>query len=60
MRTTGRFDRELAIPIPNEDAREEILRIVTKKMRVEKEINYKRIARLSPGYVPADIVALAK
>ena len=29
-------------------------------MKMNKEINLKRIARLSPGYVPADIVALAK
>ena len=29
-------------------------------MKIDKEINLKRIARLSPGYVPADIIALAR
>ena len=29
-------------------------------MKMNKDINLKRIARLSPGYVPADIIALAK
>lgn len=60
LRATGRFDRELSLPIPSESQRLEILKVVTRKMKTEQAIDFLQIARLSPGYVAADLVALAK
>ena len=34
LRRAGRLDREIALPIPDEDAREQILRVLTSRMRI--------------------------
>ncbi|MCL1941298.1 MAG: AAA family ATPase, partial [Synergistaceae bacterium] len=60
LRRPGRFDREIAIPIPDRKGRHEILRIHTRGMPLAKDVDLKRIADLSHGYVGADLEALAK
>lgn len=112
LRRTGRFDREIAVPIPDEKARVEILKVLTAGMRLENNsasvaveaaptsvaaasgdemavdgqadgsaaassstaaasptpaaatasssFDYLSIARATPGYVGADLQALAK
>ena len=53
-----RFDRELEIPIPDEDGRHEILQIKTKDMTLGKNVNLFQIARDTHGYVGADLSQL--
>mmetsp|Transcript_17437 Transcript_17437/g.31464 ORF Transcript_17437/g.31464 Transcript_17437/m.31464 type:complete len:921 (-) Transcript_17437:60-2822(-) len=59
LRRPGRFDRELEIAIPDEDGRLEILKIKTKDMNVDKEVDLFQIARDTHGYVGADLQQLA-
>lgn len=59
LRRAGRFDRELTLKVPNEKGRYEILQCLTKNMRIsDKEAFFKELARLTPGYVPADLTTL--
>ncbi|KAJ3109829.1 hypothetical protein HDU97_000059 [Phlyctochytrium planicorne] len=58
LRRAGRFDREIAIGVPDENAREKILQKMCSKLRLEGNFNFRRLARLTPGYVGADLGAL--
>jgi len=58
LRRPGRFDRELDVGIPDEEGREEILRIKTKGMRMSPDVDLAQIARDTHGYVGADIAQL--
>ena len=60
LRRPGRFDREISVPIPNSAGRLEILQIHTRGMPLAKDVDLKRIASLSHGFVGADLEALAK
>lgn len=60
LRRAGRFDKEIALGIPDEKARIEILEIVCGKMKLNSDICLKQLARLTPGYVGADLYALAR
>lgn len=59
LRRTGRFDREIALGIPDEAARVEILSVVTCKLNVKGALDLVKIARSTPGFVGADLSALA-
>jgi transitional endoplasmic reticulum ATPase len=58
LRRPGRFDRELEIPIPDEDGRHEILKIKTKDMQLDPDVDLWQIARDTHGYVGADLQQL--
>ncbi|KZT74624.1 AAA-domain-containing protein [Daedalea quercina L-15889] len=62
LRRPGRFDREFYFPLPNLEARERILRIMTKKWAGWEdepgEMNVKGLAKLTKGYGGADLRAL--
>ena len=60
LRRPGRFDREIAVPIPDRNGRLEILQIHTRGMPLAKDVDLKRVADLSHGFVGADLEALAK
>ncbi|TKR71700.1 hypothetical protein L596_019257 [Steinernema carpocapsae] len=60
LRRAGRFDKEIALGIPDERARSEILDIVCRGLRVDESVAMNKIARLTPGYVGADLRALAR
>ena len=60
LRRAGRFDREIALHLPDERAREEILRVMCREMRVEPTVDWKEIAKKAVGYVGADLSALTK
>ena len=60
LRRAGRFDREIALHLPDESGREEILRVMCREMRVEQAVNWKEIAKKAVGYVGADLSALTK
>jgi transitional endoplasmic reticulum ATPase len=58
LRRPGRFDRELEIPIPDEDGRLEVLKIKTKDMQLDSGVDLFQIARDTHGYVGADLQQL--
>ena len=58
LRRFGRFDRELDIGIPDGTGRLEILRIHTKNMKLDDDVELEQIASETHGYVGADIASL--
>lgn len=60
LRRAGRFERELTIGVPNEEDRIEIMKILTRKMRLRPEFPFEEMVKLTPGYVGADIQTLCK
>lgn len=54
----GRFDRILQIPIPDREARKEILKIHTKKKPLDSTVNIDKLVELTEGYTGADIAAI--
>lgn len=59
-RRAGRFDREICLGIPSEASRAAILRVLTRRLRLEGGFDFDIIAKRTPGYVGADLAALAK
>jgi len=55
LRRAGRFDREIAIGSPDENARAHILGVLTKKLRVSGDFDFKALAKATPGFVGADL-----
>ena len=55
LRRAGRFDREINMSVPAEPVREQILRALTREMSIDGDVNFKQLARLTPGYVGADL-----
>jgi proteasome regulatory subunit len=54
----GRFDRFIEVPIPNEDGRMEILKIHTRNMSLEEDVDVRLVASLSEGASGADLKAI--
>ncbi|XP_035910112.1 nuclear valosin-containing protein-like isoform X2 [Anopheles stephensi] len=59
LRRVGRFDQEISLGIPDRPARTQILRIICRKLKIGDTIDYGELAKLTPGYVGADLLALA-
>uniref|UniRef100_A0A182T6B6 AAA+ ATPase domain-containing protein n=1 Tax=Anopheles maculatus TaxID=74869 RepID=A0A182T6B6_9DIPT len=59
LRRVGRFDQEISLGIPDRPARTQILRIICRKLKIGETIDYGELAKLTPGYVGADLLALA-
>ncbi|OPY22820.1 MAG: Proteasome-activating nucleotidase [Methanomethylovorans sp. PtaU1.Bin073] len=55
----GRFDRIVNVPMPDASARELILKIHTRNMRIAKDIDFKKLATLAEGVSGADLSAIA-
>ena len=60
LRRAGRFDREIEIPVPDRNGRLEVLKIHTRNMPLNKDVDLNWLADITYGYVGADIWALAK
>jgi|UniRef100_A0A7S4GAY8 transitional endoplasmic reticulum ATPase len=58
LRRFGRFDREIDIGIPDEIGRLEVLRIHTKNMKLDEDVDLEAVAKDTHGYVGADLAAL--
>ncbi len=54
----GRFDRHVLIDRPDVRGREEILKVHVDKVTLDESINLKEIARITPGFVGADLASL--
>ncbi|KAJ8250591.1 hypothetical protein COCON_G00225130 [Conger conger] len=60
LRRAGRFDREICLGIPDEGARLRILETLCRKLRLPEDFDFRLLARLTPGYVGADLMALCR
>uniref|UniRef100_A0A8C1Z110 Nuclear VCP like n=1 Tax=Cyprinus carpio TaxID=7962 RepID=A0A8C1Z110_CYPCA len=60
LRRAGRFDREICLGIPDEAARLKILKTLCRKITLMEDFDYRQLARLTPGYVGADLMALCR
>jgi len=58
LRRFGRFDREVDIGIPDAIGRLEILRIHTKNMKLDENVDLEAIAAETHGYVGSDVASL--
>ncbi|KAI9188210.1 Ribosome biogenesis ATPase rix7 [Blastocladiella emersonii ATCC 22665] len=58
LRRAGRFDREITMGVPDEDGRVKILEVLGAKLRLAGDFDFRAIARITPGYVGADLTAL--
>ena len=54
----GRFDRQVAITLPDINEREDILRIHASHVKTDPEVDLKKIARATPGSSGADLANL--
>lgn len=60
LRRGGRFDREIEIGVPDTNGREDILQIHTRGMPISENVNLTKIAKITHGFVGADIATLVK
>lgn len=58
LRRAGRFDREICINVPSEPARLHILQNMTKDLKISGDLGLKELAKMTPGFVGADLKAL--
>lgn len=54
----GRFDRQVVVPLPDIRGREQILKVHTQKVPLEKDVDVLPIARGTPGFSGADLANL--
>ena len=60
LRRPGRFDREIAIPIPDRVGREEILSVHSRGMPLAEDVAIGHLAEITHGFVGADLEALCR
>ncbi|QDT60324.1 ATP-dependent zinc metalloprotease FtsH 4 [Stieleria bergensis] len=54
----GRFDRQVLVDRPDVAGREEILNVHVKQVRLDNDVNLRRIASITSGFVGADLANL--
>jgi cell division protease FtsH len=54
----GRFDREVAIELPDLAGRKEILSVHVKRVKANQDIDMETLAKSTPGYSGADLAAI--
>jgi len=60
LRRPGRFDREIAVPIPDRNGRLQILEIHSRGMPLAKDIDMEHLSEITHGFVGADLEALCR
>ncbi|KAK1441613.1 hypothetical protein QVD17_07647 [Tagetes erecta] len=58
LRRPGRFDCEISLGVPDENARLQILSVLTRNKKLEGAFDLVKIARSTPGFVGADLTDL--
>ena len=56
----GRFDRLIYIPPPDDEGREDILKVIFSKIKVEKDIDWMEISKMMKFFSGADIAKVAR
>ena len=60
LRRPGRFDREIAISIPDQRGRLNILQIHTRGMPLAQDVGLDKLSQITHGFVGADLEALCR
>lgn len=60
LRRPGRFDREVAVSVPDQDGRQAILEIFTRGMPLGDDVDLERLAGATHGFVGADLESLSR
>jgi transitional endoplasmic reticulum ATPase len=60
LRRPGRFDREVALEVPDRNGRAQIFEVHTRGMPLDDDIDLERLADLTHGFVGADIENLCR
>lgn len=60
LRRPGRFDREVHLHAPDMQGRLDILRIHSRDMPLAHDVDLSELARITPGFVGADLAALCR
>ena len=60
LRRPGRFDREISIPIPDREGRQEIIEIHSAGMPLDTDVEQNLLADITHGFVGADLEALCR
>jgi transitional endoplasmic reticulum ATPase len=60
LRRPGRFDREIGLRAPDAQGRLAILRIHSRDMPLADQVDLAELARITPGFVGADLSALCR
>ncbi|MHC1625709.1 MAG: proteasome-activating nucleotidase, partial [Methermicoccaceae archaeon] len=55
----GRFDRLIDVPLPDEEGRFEILRIHTKDMNINEDVDLRKLSSMTTGFNGAELRMLA-
>lgn len=58
LRRGGRFDHEICMSVPDQDSRKRILQTLAEKLCLDGDFDFEKLAKLTPGYVGADLNAL--
>jgi len=60
LRRPGRFDREIAIGVPDKDGRREIIEVHSRGMPLASDVDLNWLAGITHGFVGADLEALCR
>ena len=60
LRRSGRFDREIGLGIPDEAARESILNVLVRNLKLAADFDLTKLAHKTPGYVGSDLKSLIR
>jgi transitional endoplasmic reticulum ATPase len=60
LRRPGRFDREIAIGVPDRHGRREIIAVHTRGMPLAPDVDLDHLAAVTHGFVGADLAALSR
>jgi cell division protease FtsH len=56
---SGRFDRKVKVPLPDEEGREEILKVHLRNKEITEDVDLKEMSELTGGFSGADLENLA-
>lgn len=60
LRRAGRFDREISLGMPDQRARNDILKVLCKNVKLSDNFDFDVLAHKTPGYVGADLKSLIR
>ena len=60
LRRPGRFDREIAIGVPDKPGRLQILQVHTRGMPLQEDVSLDHLAQVTHGFVGADLQSLCR
>jgi ribosome biogenesis ATPase len=60
VRRSGRFDKEIHIGFPTQDMREKMLISMARDKRICGEVEFSNLAKMTPGYLAADLQSLIR